>query len=214
MGRGLKYGIPGVDWRRDMAAIAAQGWEAVFAPELSPPLHMVVEIGFGRGEFLLDLAEKSPGTAFVGVEVSFKRVLKMARKVARAKLENVRLLEGQAQIAVSELLDDASVQEFWINFSDPWPKKRHARRRLIQPAFVAELAGSLAFGGQLHVSTDDVPYASQIHEALAGEPLLENIHAPRPWLSEVPGRKSTGYELEWRAESRSLHFFDYRRHSA
>jgi len=213
MGRGLKYSIPGVDWRRSMSEIAAEGWESVFAPELSPPLHMVVEIGFGRGEFLLELAAAEPETAFVGIEVSFKRALKMARKLARAKLENARLIEGQAQIAVSELLADASVQEFWINFPDPWPKKRHARRRLIQPELVAELARSLASGGQLHVSTDDVPYADQIHEALAGEPLLENLHAPRPWLPEVSCRKPTGYELEWRAENRPLHFFDYRRRS-
>ena len=130
MGRGLKYDIPGKDWRCSAGQIAGEGWQAAFAPELLPPLHLVVEIGFGRGEFLLALAEENPGVAFVGVEVSFKRVLKMARKVARAGLQNIRLIEGQGQVLVSELLEEASVQEFWINFSDPWPKARHARRRL------------------------------------------------------------------------------------
>jgi tRNA (guanine-N7-)-methyltransferase len=211
MGRGLKYDIPGEDWRCSAGQIAGEGWEAVFAPELMAPLHLVVEIGFGRGEFLLALAEENPGVAFVGVEVSFKRVLKMARKVARAGLQNIRLIEGQGQIVVSELLEEASVQEFWINFSDPWPKARHARRRLIHPPFVADLSRRLVPGGQVHVSTDDVPYACQIHRALSGESLLENVYAPRPWMPEVPGQIPTGYQLEWRAEGRPLHFFTYRR---
>jgi tRNA (guanine-N7-)-methyltransferase len=211
MGRSLKYEIPGPDWRRTPLDVSERGLVGLFSDTLTPPFDIVLEIGFGRGEFLLDLAAKSPGTAFLGIEVSFKRVLKMARKLARSGLANVRLLEGRAEVVVRDLIPPCSLAEVWINFSDPWPKARHAGRRLVQTTFVADLAARLRAGAILHIATDDVPYAEQIDEVLSAEPGLESTHAPLPWLPEVPGRMHTGYESEWRAEGRSLHFFEYRR---
>ena len=73
------------------------------------------------------------------------------------------------------------------------------------------VAERLKPGGVLHVATDDVPYAEQIDEVLRGEPSLLNLHAPDGWADEVEGRPTTGYEAEWRAEGRPLHFFDYAR---
>jgi tRNA (guanine-N7-)-methyltransferase len=213
MSRSLKYEIPGADPRRTPSDVAAAGWEALFESgrglESVRAGSMVLEIGFGRGEFLLAMAAASPQVAFVGVEVSFKRSLKMARKVARAELPNIRLLEAPAEVVVREIFDVGQLAEIWINFSDPWPKSRHAHRRLIQPPFVADLAGLLAKGGVLYVATDDVPYAHQIDEVLSAAPGLENRYAPWPFLPEVPGRMSTGYEMQWRSEGRPLHFFAY-----
>ena len=211
MGRSLKYDIPGTDWRRALVDLAERGLDALFEETLTPPFDVVLEIGFGRGEFLLDLAAKSPGTAFLGVEVSYKRVLKLARRLARSGLANVRLIEGRAENLIRDALPEGSLAEVWINFSDPWPKARHAERRLIRPAFVADLATRLRPGARLHVATDDVPYAGQIREVLSAEPRLACLHPERPWLPEVAGRMHTGYESEWRAEGRALHFFEYRR---
>lgn len=216
MGRALKYDIPGEDWRRSIDDLVAGGLEGVFRDELAAgllatPLPVVVEIGFGRGEFLMDLARKHPETAFVGIEVSFKRVLKMARRLARTELRNVRLVEARGQVVVAEACPSASVSAFWINFSDPWPKDRHAGRRLFQPAFVADLARVLVPGGRLHVATDDVAYAHQIADVLEAEPGLENRFAPDRWRPEVPGRIRTAYEDAWREQGRPLHFFEYQR---
>ncbi|MAJ60552.1 MAG: tRNA (guanosine(46)-N7)-methyltransferase TrmB [bacterium TMED88] len=234
MGRSLKYDIPGDDWRLSALDFfeaaspealdfsgpvaeakkgGARSIESLFAQTLEPPFEVVLEIGFGRGEFLLDLAARFPGTAFLGVEVSFKRVLKLARKLARAGLTNVRLLEARAENVVRDLLPAESLDEVWINFSDPWPKARHEGRRLIQPAFVSELTQCMKWGGQLHVATDDVPYAEQIAIALKEETELTSGHPSHSWLPEVPGRMHTGYEEEWRAAGRPLHFFEYRRRS-
>jgi tRNA (guanine-N7-)-methyltransferase len=211
MSRSLKYDLPGVDWRLGIDEAALRDWSAIFAGDVASPLSLVVEIGFGRGEFLLDLAASAPGTAFVGVEYSFKRTLKLARRLARTPLRNVRLVEAAAEDLVRDALPDAGVSRFWINFPDPWPKKRHGKRRLIQPAFVALLARRLALGGRLDVATDHADYAGWIHEVLSAEPLLENSYAPGPFRRSVDDRKPTAYELEWRALGRDFHFFRYSR---
>jgi tRNA (guanine-N7-)-methyltransferase len=213
MTRRLKYEIPGADCRRSTVDLAERGWRGLFQPGFEPRGDPVLEIGFGRGEFLLDLAAKNPATPFIGIEVSFKRTLRMARKVARSGLENVRLIESRGEVVVGDLLGPESVGEIWINFSDPWPKDGHAHRRLLQPSFAHEAARCLVPSGVLHVATDCAPYAGQIDEVLAAEPLLENAFAPDPWRDDVPGRTWTGYEADWRAQGRPLHFFEYLRAS-
>jgi tRNA (guanine-N7-)-methyltransferase len=213
MSRKLKFDIPGTDWRVRPEELRELGLEKLYAPELGPPLRLVVDVGFGRGEFLMELASRDPTTAFLGIEYSFKRVLKMARRLARSDLVNVRLIEATAELVVGERLPEASVTRFWINFPDPWPKKRHHRRRLIQPRFVRALARCLADGGELHVATDHADYAEWIDEVLAAEPGLENACAPERFRRSVEDRPTTAYELEWRAEGHSFWFFCYRRRS-
>lgn len=211
MTRTLKTDIPGPDRRVTIEDVSAKGWDALFAPELAAPIGpLVVEIGFGRGEFLRQLAAESPGVPHLGVELSWKRVLKMARRIAKAGDPNLRMICARGEDVMQEALADDSVRTFWINFSDPWPKARHHRRRLVQAPFVHQLAKRLLPGGALHVATDDVPYAEHIHEVLRNEPLLENALAAS-FLPEVPERPVTAYEAMWRAEGRPLHFFTYRR---
>jgi tRNA (guanine-N7-)-methyltransferase len=211
MGRALKYDFGGPDFRVAAEDLAGPGLAKLFAPELEPPLRLSVDLGFGRGELLLDLAAADPGGAFLGVEYSFKRVLKLARRLALTPLRNVRLVCASAEAIVGDRLADGSVSAFWINFPDPWPKKRHHRRRLIQPAFVRQLARRLAPAGALHVATDHAGYAEAIAEVLAREPLLENLNAPAAWRDEPPARCATAYELEWRAQGRDCRYFAHRR---
>ena len=212
MSRTLKTDIPGPDRRVTLDDVRAKGWAALFAPDVREPLRLVVEIGFGRGEYLRALAAAAPGVAHVGVDLSHRRVLKLARRLAKTEERNLRLLEAGAEEVVRDALADESVETFWINFPDPWPKKRHHRRRLLQPAFVAALARRLVPGGELHAATDHAAYAAQIDAVLAAETRLENALAA-PFVSEVPGRLRTAYEEMWRAEGRALHFFRYRRRS-
>jgi tRNA (guanine-N7-)-methyltransferase len=208
--RALRHDIPGTDYRVGTEQLREQGAEGIFA-DFAAPLDLVVEIGFGRGEFLFDLAQREPATAHLGVEYSGKRVLKVARRLARTEIVNVRLIQARGEQVVAELLPPASVRDFWVNFPDPWPKKRHQRRRLLQAGFVERLAERLVAGGGLHVATDHVPYAEEIDSVLSAEPRLENLAAPEPCFKEVPGRVATAYELAWRAEGRPLHFFEYQR---
>jgi tRNA (guanine-N7-)-methyltransferase len=197
--------------------VTAKGWPALFAgdvPLRGGRLPMVLEIGFGRGEFGIALARERPDIAYVGVELSAKRVHKQARRLAKDAIRNIRLVHGRGEDALAQLCESDSLGAVWINFSDPWPKKRHHRRRLVQAPLVAAIADRLVPGGLLHVATDDVPYAEHIDAVLAAEPRLENAFTPARWLAEVPGRMQTAYEREWRAEGRPLHFWSFRRRTS
>jgi tRNA (guanine-N7-)-methyltransferase len=214
MSRAIKTDIPGIDWRVSLDDARERGFEKIFAGRVARTLPLVVEIGFGRGEFLLELARCEPAQAFVGIEVSYKRALKMARRIARLGVTNIAILEARAEDVLRDALADSSVACFWLNFPDPWPKKRHARRRFVQPDSLAWLVRRLAPGGLLRIATDDPDYAEWIDERLAAAPELENCYAPDRWRASVADRAATAYELEWRALGRSFHFFEYARRSA
>jgi len=211
MARVLKTDIPGPDWRVPCEVARERGWPAIFGECVADPLPLVVDVGFGRGEFLLELARSDPGQAFVGVEYSHKRALKMARRLAKTEIANVRIVEATAEAFLRDTLPDASVACFWVNFPDPWPKKRHAKRRLLQRDVAALFARRLVPGGLLRVATDHPEYAEWIDEVLSAEPALANRYAPDRWRDAAPGRTPTAYELEWRSLGREFHFFEYAR---
>jgi tRNA (guanine-N7-)-methyltransferase len=149
----------------------------------------IVEIGFGHGENLLALAAAQPETDFLGIEVHRPGVGKLLLEAARLDLENVRVLCRDAADVFASQLSDESCDEILIFFPDPWPKKRHHKRRLIQGSFVALAARKLRAGGVLRLATDWQPYAEHILDTLRQCSLLENMapdggFAPRP--SERP----------------------------
>lgn len=170
---------------------------------------IVLELGFGRGELLLDLAEQNPGRCYVGVEISRKRVEKVQRRAEKREIHNVLLLHAPAEFALERALPAGCAEECWINCPDPWPKKRHWRRRLIQAPLVELLARALAPGALLHIATDHEGYRDWIAEVMAKQTAFVNLH-PTPWSESPPARRETAYEAEWRAEGRTLSYFDYR----
>jgi tRNA (guanine-N7-)-methyltransferase len=186
--------------------LRTRGLEAVLGSD-----RIALELGFGRGELLMDLAEARPGTRFLGVEVSRQRVHKVARRIERRALANCFVLHAPAEYALERLLPPGCVAECWICCPDPWPKKRHHKRRLIQPPLLEKLQRALAPGASLHVSTDDPGYAQWMAAAFATAAGLENQHAPEPFSRRAPQRRATAYEAEWVALGREIVYFDYRR---
>jgi tRNA (guanine-N7-)-methyltransferase len=203
--------ITGNDLRVWPQEVRRSGWAKLFGLPAAAPLRLHVDVGFGDGAFLTELARRDPGRAVVGIDLSFKRVLKVARRLSRSDLPNVRLLGVDAAWAVREAFEEESVESFWINFPDPWPKRRHRRRRLIEPAFVGELSRRLMIGGSLHVATDHPDYAAAIRSALGGESLLENAQVPAPQLRERHELPPTTYQREWVEQRRPCFFFQHRR---
>ena len=153
---------------------------------------VVLEIGFGMGETTAQIAAAHPQVNFVGVEVHGPGVGALLRRIDAMPLSNVRVLRRDAVEVVERLVPPRSLAGVHVYFPDPWPKKRHHKRRLLQPRFVHELAKRLAPGGYLHVATDWRDYAEAMLATLSAEPLLANTaagFAPRP-----PWRPATKFE--------------------
>ncbi|HEX6792683.1 MAG TPA: tRNA (guanosine(46)-N7)-methyltransferase TrmB [Casimicrobiaceae bacterium] len=135
---------------------------------------VVLEIGFGMGETTAAIAAAQPGLDFLGVEMHWPGVGALLRRIDAARLSNIRVLRHDAVDVVGRMIPPASLARIHVYFPDPWPKKRHHKRRLLQPPFVHALAMALAPGGCLHVATDWADYADEILATLSTEPLLVN----------------------------------------
>ena len=141
---------------------------------------LVLEIGSGMGEATAAMAAADPRRDVLAVEVHTPGVGNLLRLVEAAGLENVRVAEGDALVVLRDMLTPASLDEVRVLFPDPWPKARHVKRRLVQPAFAGLVAERLRVGGRLHVATDWPDYAEQVLDVLATTPGLEGGVVPRP----------------------------------
>jgi tRNA (guanine-N7-)-methyltransferase len=166
-----------------------------------------VELGVGKGLFLLDWASAHPDVGFVGVERVRKYMRVAALRAARRGMANVRLVHTTAEDLLFRCLAEGSLAAAHVYFPDPWPKKRHHKRRFFRPSNVARLAEVVAPGGLLRVKTDHDGYASVIREVLAGEPRL----APVPVEAAFEGVPASNFEVKYARESRRVHRFAYRR---
>ncbi|MBK6613458.1 tRNA (guanosine(46)-N7)-methyltransferase TrmB [Ottowia sp.] len=143
----------------------------------------VLEIGFGMGQATAHIAGLMPDTLFIGCEVHEPGVGALLKLAGALELRNIRLVQHDAVEVLRHMIAPASLDGVHVFFPDPWHKKRHHKRRLIQPPFVRELAERLKPGGYLHCATDWQPYAEQMLAVLGAEPLLANTtggYAPRP----------------------------------
>lgn len=136
-----------------------------------------IEIGFGNGAHLLARAAAEPQHVFIGIEVHRPGVGRALLGAAQLPADNLRVINHDAVDVLSEQIPPDSIDEVQILFPDPWHKKRHHKRRLIQPRFVDLLASRLHVGGVLHVATDWEPYAQHISEVLRSCEALENVAA-------------------------------------
>ena len=146
-----------------------------------------LEVGFGNGEVLLELASRHPEIDFIGAEVHDPGVGRLLIGLQQRELTNVRVLHGDAQGLFREQLRKQALARILVFFPDPWPKKRHHKRRLVNPEVVATLRESLADGGVLHLATDWQPYAEHMLEVMSNAPGWRNLHqgdgyAPGPGM--------------------------------
>lgn len=183
-------------------------WDALFGRSGD----LVVEIGFGNGQFLEDLALAHPDRNFVGIERAWSSVLRMFKRVESLGLENVRVLEADASFAMHRLFEAKSLKEVYINFPDPWHKERHHYRRLIQTPFVRTLAERLTGDGLVTIATDQADYAIWIAEALEGQSDLRSQHETT-WIDFVPGRRPTKYEEKALQSGVPIHYFEWQQNS-
>lgn len=135
---------------------------------------LVLEIGFGMGQSLMEMAKAAPQRNFIGVEVHPPGIGNLLKLAEQEQLTNIRVYQADARIVLQQCIADESLDCVQIFFPDPWHKKRHHKRRLIQQDFLDELRPKLKRGGILHLATDWEPYARQMLEVLAADPHWRN----------------------------------------
>jgi tRNA (guanine-N7-)-methyltransferase len=171
---------------------------------------LLFEIGSGRGDFLLETARTRPDWNLLGLEMSRPRSEGISRKAERLQLGNVLVLNAVAELALTELLPSGSASEIHVHFPDPWPKKRHHKRRLLAPAVVPGLVRVLAPGGLICVMTDHAEYAADALAALDATSELTNV-AGQGRYSERPDEPLTYYQELSLAQGSTVHYIRMRR---
>jgi len=154
-----------------------------FAEAFGREAPVVAEVGFGMGETTATIARENPGTNYLAIEVHGTGVGSLLKRLDAEGIGNVRIVKHDAVEVMRDMVPEGALAAIHVFFPDPWPKKRHHKRRLLQPAFVELAASRLAPGGLLHVATDWREYAEQVLAVMRESRLLENTageFAPRP----------------------------------
>jgi tRNA (guanine-N7-)-methyltransferase len=165
----------------------------------------ILEIGFGMGETTARIATDHPGIDYLGIEVHSPGVGSLLKRAAELGVDNLRVIQHDAVEVIEHMIAPASLDGVHIFFPDPWPKKRHHKRRLVTPAFASAVAEVLEPGGELRFVTDHGEYFDEAKAILDAEPRLETAEVPADMVD------LTNYERKYRAEGRPIHRAWYRR---
>jgi tRNA (guanine-N7-)-methyltransferase len=196
-----RYGIAAGDTPLDFSALFGR----------RAPMH--VEIGFGNGVALADMAGQHPENNYLGIEVHRPGVGTLLRRLATDGLSNVRIISADATEVLARQIPDDSFSAIYLFFPDPWPKQRHHKRRLVQSDFTALAQRKLKIGGTLHLATDWTDYAEQMLAVLTNTEGLENAagagnYAPRP-----PERRLTRFEQRGQRLGHEVRDLVFQRHA-
>ncbi|MGE4632618.1 MAG: tRNA (guanosine(46)-N7)-methyltransferase TrmB [Planctomycetota bacterium] len=181
------------------------------SPAFSHQKDIWLEVGTGKDTHILERSLHYPSQIHIGIEQTRKKFEMMLRKAETLDCgENLKLLHADAAVAVNECFPAESIAGIFLLFPDPWPKDRHARRRLLQSVFLAQLATKLRPGAPLEIRTDDSEYAEQAHQCLLEIDSIENRIDGKPWLDsplDPEHHIETIFELRFRAEGKPIHYF-------
>lgn len=184
---------------RDLPAgpVDLDGWFGRSAP-------VTLEIGPGMGETTAALAQAEPEVSYLAVDVYQPGLAQLMMRAEAAGLSNLRLMRGDAVVLLEDHLPEGSLSAVRIFYPDPWPKKKHHKRRIVQPSFAALVASRLAPGGTFHMATDWENYAEQMMAVCSAEPALRNIYADEPggWAPRPEWRPVTKFEQRADVEGR------------
>ena len=155
---------------------------------------ITMEIGFGDGEALLDLAKKNPDNGFIGVEVHRPGVGHLLLEAEKRTLANVRVFNDDAVDVLSSAIGDQTIDKICLFFPDPWPKKKHNKRRILQSDFLDQVIRVLKVGGEFHFASDWQPYAEQALEKLNSISRLQNLAEDSLYSERPSDRPMTKFE--------------------
>lgn len=182
-------------------------WQEVFGAHR--PLR--IEIGVGNSPFLIDVARLEPEYNYLGLEHAMKRVIKFLAKVNASGLENIRVLPLHSGRVLREAVEPGTLDHLFVSFPDPWPKRRHARKRLVQPEMIERVRDLLLPGGGISLKTDLPEYAFQMLSVADSCPGLENSSGRGRFAPSPRYPFPTPFELAWLEEGRRIFHLEYER---
>jgi len=184
--------------------------KALTDADIPAGLPVVMEIGFGNGDFLVYLARKHPDWFFLGVEIYLPGIAKAVGRMEEAgAIERVRISQLPAQYVLRYQVAEGQLDGVFINHPDPWPKARHHKRRLIQKAFAGLLASRLKSGGFIKLASDKPDLAEWMREVLDATPGLRNMAGGKGFIERDPDRPQTKFEQRGYREGRKSQFLHY-----
>lgn len=170
-----------------------------------------VEIGCGKGKFLFTHAEKNPDISFLGIDRVGKWMKRRLKRAAEQNLRNFLFVKADAVTLLKKVFPFACVDVFHIYFPDPWPKRKHRKRRLINPALLQMLFQKLKSGGLVYIATDDQNYHEEIKTGLAENPIWKVRESVNLRLNPNP-EIQTNYELKFQAAGKPLYYLELTKH--
>jgi len=185
-----------------------------FSDHFERPADVIVEIGFGNGESTWRMAQQEPEKNFIGIEVHEPGIGHLMMALEAHGIENVRIVREDAVPFLQTRIDTGSLAGVRIYFPDPWPKKRHHKRRLVQPAFVDLLARCLAEGAIFHLATDWQPYADHVLEVMQSREDFVNLSPAGNYCARPAWRPYTKYEARGARLGHEVRDLLYRRTSS
>jgi len=194
-----RYGVDAGDAPLDFRALFGR----------AAPVH--VEIGFGNGDVLAAMAARHPEYDYLGIEVHRPGIGALLRRLEAAGLGNARVMRADAKEVLARNIPDAALSAVNIFFPDPWPKKRHHKRRLIQPEFAELVRRKLQPGGMLHLATDWRDYAEQMLDVLSQTPGFENTAGAGAFAPRPEERPLTKFEQRGKRLGHEVYDLSFRR---
>jgi tRNA (guanine-N7-)-methyltransferase len=168
-----------------------------------------LEIGFGMGDFLIEMATREPQSNFVGIDFSQEGIRKLLVRIKNIQLNNIRVVYGDVREKIKLIFHDDELDTVYINFPDPWPRKRHFKRRLVKPGLVKLIARKLAPKGHIHLATDSELYAREMLEYFNAEPLLQNKNQQSRIMESRYHLPKTKYEKSFIYAGDKIHYLEY-----
>lgn len=178
--------------------------------ECKGPLHL--EIGFGLGEYTLEMAVRHPDHRIIGCEVFLNGVASLLKGIKEREISNIRVMKGDAKIALSEIFKPESFDYIHVNHPDPWPKKRHHKRRIIQQETLELFGDALRTGGEVWLSTDIIEYANWMRECFEASSRFEMAPTERRFVEmSAETTVTTRFEQKAILQGRPTTFLRYRK---
>jgi tRNA (guanine-N7-)-methyltransferase len=183
------------------------GWQS---PELFGNDNPIkVEYCSGNGLWIVEKAQQFPQYNWVAVEIKFERVRKIWSKLKNLNINNLIVICGEALTTTTHYFPSDCVDEVFINFPDPWPKRRHAKHRLIAPPFVDQVWRSMRKGGTITFVTDDPETGDRAIEELGGNPGFQSRHPEPYFVNRLPGYGSSYFEMLWRSKGKEIRYHQF-----